>query len=147
MLAFLLANLILDEPRVSYRSGWRAGLSDLTDIFIRWLMVLCLAIALLKIAALLHTYDRSMLALWAVLAPTGMWSRAAFFAANRCRTCQRGGGARRAVIVGVSDVGIRLENRLSSSPAYSTKVLGFFEDRCDERVPADYRPRILGKAR
>jgi Undecaprenyl-phosphate glucose phosphotransferase len=147
VLAFLLANLILDEPRVTLRSGWKAGLSELTDICIRWLMVLCITLALLKIASLLGYYDRSMLGLWAVLAPLSMWlaqmSLRSMFTAHAGDT----GGARRAVIVGVSDVGVRLETRLMSTPTFGTSVLGYFEDRSEDRVPAECRERILGKSR
>ena len=146
VLAFLLANLILDEPRVSHRTGWKANVSDLTDICIRWLMVLCISLALLKIATLLQFYDRRMLSVWAALAPLGMWVAQLFLQSTIKGQPGETGGARRAVIVGVSDVGVRLETRLNSSPAFGTAVLGFFEDRSEDRVPANCRDRVLGKS-
>jgi putative colanic acid biosynthesis UDP-glucose lipid carrier transferase len=53
--------------------------------------------------------------------------------------------ARKAVIVGASDVGLKLERVLRTSPLLHTEVQGYFEDRCDERVPENFKSKVLGR--
>ena len=53
--------------------------------------------------------------------------------------------ARRMVIVGMNRQGIALARNVERSAYADTAFLGFFEDRCTDRISQDERYRILGK--
>ena len=54
------------------------------------------------------------------------------------------GPLRRAVIVGLTDLGVRVENALRSEQLLRTQVVGYFEDRSGERVIEGSTTPILG---
>src|ERR1039457_2369510 len=52
---------------------------------------------------------------------------------------------RRAVIVGLTEAGLRLEQQLNGDPSLRIRVAGYFEDRQADRLPAEGLDRILGR--
>ena len=144
-LAFLLTNVILDTARVQVHSGGNVWLTDLLDIGHRWLLVVGLVYGLAQVSGLSVQLNRQVLLLWTISTPLGMWiTQLAVRAALQRRSTEQY-AARRAVIVGITDVGLRLEEKIRKSPVLGTRVLGYFEDRGAERLPAGRNYRILGK--
>jgi putative colanic acid biosynthesis UDP-glucose lipid carrier transferase len=54
-------------------------------------------------------------------------------------------GVRKAVIIGLTESGLRLEERLNRDHSLRLRVAGFFEDRQRSRLPTEGRNRILGR--
>jgi putative colanic acid biosynthesis UDP-glucose lipid carrier transferase len=97
---------------------------------------------LLYISHLTEQLNTDLLTFWIVVTPPMLWlaqMTAVHFGIRRLPT-------RRAVVVGMTELGLRLESRLAEDPMLCTDVLGFFEDRGIERLPQGSSGRILGKS-
>jgi len=143
-LGFLLTSLILDRAHVHSSKAARRWPSELFDIVSRWLLIAGLSYGLIELGGLSQLIGYPVLLLWVISTPFLMW-----FAQRGVRfvLCQRFPGSTplRAVIVGVTDVGRRLESRINKTPVLRTRAIGYFEDRSPERLPAGERGAILGR--
>src|SRR6202042_1984365 len=89
-------------------------------------------------------FQPHILASWALITPPVLWLGEIgmqFVVAHRAPAAP----ARTAVIIGVTDLGLRLESQLQHDRSLNVQVAGFFEERAPERLPAHAIPRILGK--
>ncbi|MEY4562386.1 MAG: hypothetical protein RLZZ618_1663 [Pseudomonadota bacterium] len=90
-------------------------------------------------------YRLDVILIWALVTPVLQW-----LAANAGRElirwrAKRPQARRLAVIVGASDLGLRVDAALSGREDAQIRVAGFFDDRDDERVPVGSRDRLLGR--
>jgi putative colanic acid biosynthesis UDP-glucose lipid carrier transferase len=143
-LGFLLTSLILDRAQVESGKGTRRWLSELVNIVSRWLLIAVLSYGLIELGGLSQLIGYPVLLLWAVSTPFLMWSAQRGVRFILCHNFP-GDTPLRAVIVGVTDVGKRLESRINKTPILRTRVIGYFEDRSPERLRAGERGGILGK--
>jgi len=143
-LGFLLTSLILDHAEIDSISNVRPWAPELMDIILRWLLVAFLSYGLIEFAGLSRMIGYPVLRAWIVSTPFLMWSAQSAIRSAVCRGFTRT-ALQRAVIVGVTPVGRRLEARLSNTPVLRTQVIGYFEDRSPERLPAGGHSPILGK--
>jgi Undecaprenyl-phosphate glucose phosphotransferase len=143
-LGFLLTSLILDRAHVHAHSGARPWLTELMDIVLHWLLIAGLSYGLVELGGLSQLIGYPVLILWVVTTPLCMWIAQMLLRS----VLYRGAAGRRtkgAVIVGVTDVGRRLEGKINSTPVLRKRVLGYFEDRSVDRLRAVRRGEILGK--
>ncbi len=118
-----------------------SALRSLIEIGLRWAVVLGFILGLLYLSKLGNLVDEGALMLWAVSTPILLWVGEGVLMRLGLQRIPR----RRAVIVGVTDLGIRLVDRLHHDPLLTTDVLGFFEDRAQDRLPAGHHQSLLGK--
>ena len=81
-------------------------------------------------------YSRKMMLLWAIFAPTMLWSWRLALRVLLQELRARGYNSRAAAIVGVSSVGERLAARIADSPWMGIHLVGFFDDRAIARLEA-----------
>jgi putative colanic acid biosynthesis UDP-glucose lipid carrier transferase len=127
----------LQDPRCLY---------PFSRILRRWTFVVCFLWAVFYVARLTPELNTRLYVAWAALTPLVLWG--AHLVIHRTLTGPQGSHARprRAVIVGLTDLGLMLEQRLAAEPAGMTKMMGFFEDRHSGRLPSAAVHRVLGKS-
>jgi putative colanic acid biosynthesis UDP-glucose lipid carrier transferase len=143
-LGFLLTSLILDRAHVHAHSGARPWAAELLEIVLHWLLIAGLSYGLVELGGLSQLIGYPVLLLWVVSTPFCMW----FAQVGVRRVLFRSAAAQEpqcAVIVGVTDVGKRLESKINCTPVLRKRVVGYFEDRSPDRLPSVGDSEILGK--
>jgi putative colanic acid biosynthesis UDP-glucose lipid carrier transferase len=136
---------MLDGMPARILVGSAMALRSLIDITLRWVTLLAFVWLLLKLSDLGYSLIRPMLWTWALTTPFALW--VAEYTALRLlhRSGDAARGTRKAVIVGATSLGSRLEQLLTAHAAMRVRVAGYFEDRAVSRIPAECVPRILGR--
>ncbi|MCP5272748.1 MAG: undecaprenyl-phosphate glucose phosphotransferase [Burkholderiaceae bacterium] len=119
-------------------------LNAAVDISTSWFSLLLILLLCGYATRSLHFFDPNVLLWWAVLTPALLWC--AVFAG---RTLLRWDAARpenrrRVVIIGAGPLGVRVSQALVARGTTWLEMLGYFDDRCGERVHADAAPKRLG---
>ncbi|RVT53692.1 undecaprenyl-phosphate glucose phosphotransferase [Rubrivivax albus] len=119
-------------------------LNAAVDISTSWFSLLLILLLCGYATRSLHFFDPNVLLWWAVLTPALLWC--AVFAG---RTLLRWDAARpenrrRVVIIGAGPLGVRVSQALVARGTTWLEMLGYFDDRCGERVHADATPKRLG---
>ena len=145
VLAFLTAAGVIEPTGIDAAP---LTLRGLVDVLLRWLLLIAFLWAVIALSGLeTHFAPRPLLA-WAVCTPFALWLGQWCVGRVIGKAAARSGPPRTAVIVGLSEVGLKLERALNTSLLLHTKVLGFFEDRSIshdvQRLPAAGQKRIIG---
>jgi putative colanic acid biosynthesis UDP-glucose lipid carrier transferase len=144
-LTFLVTSLILDVALIHLPDNSGSGWPDFLDICVRWTIIVFVVGGILYAGELLRKLDPRVLLIWALVTPFVLWSALRAVQLGLRGMVRAGRAVRKAVIVGASDVGLRLESVLRDSPLLRTEMQGYFEDRSRERVPASACSKILGR--
>lgn len=144
VLAFIGAADFLDLAQIQGWQNWRIGLRGLANILARWTLVIAFIWTLLHLSGLTEGFNTSVLLTWTLANPLVLWLGQVCAQYFLVHSDAAQGHSRRAVIVGVTELGVRLENTLRENRLLRTQVLGYFEDRAKSRLPADNRNKILG---
>lgn len=78
-------------------------------------------------------FDRQAMVVWLLLAPSTLLSLHALLRGSSPLLQRLRGQSKRAVIAGLNAHGIALAREITDNPYVATRVLGFFDDRCDSR--------------
>jgi len=148
VLAFFGAADLLDVAHVNdgVGPGYR-GLRDFFNILFRWVFIVTFIWLLLRLAGLSGQMNGMVLMSWTLVTPVVLWSGR--LGARRILIKRAGSGrigTRRALVIGVTDIGLRLAAKLREDLLLHTEVVGFFEDRELSRLPPHEGQRILGKS-
>ena len=144
VLTFLGASEFLGIARVGSDAGGRRRGYVLMDITARWFVLVGFIGVVTYLSGLAPTFNYRLLATWALVTPAALC--AGQFGARYLLTRSRpaGGSLRRVVIVGMTDLGVRVENALRMDALLRTQVVGYFEDRGRERLTVNGATPILG---
>jgi putative colanic acid biosynthesis UDP-glucose lipid carrier transferase len=136
-LAVLL--LVLMFPGVN-RFG-RTGVGVGIDIFLSWTWVLMVLVLLGYATGSLREFDPTMLLEWAVATPLIQWTLVFTGTLVMRWRASLPESRRPAVIVGAGRMGLRVAEMLKFRRAFGHDLLGFFDDRSEDRVnlPADQK--------
>jgi putative colanic acid biosysnthesis UDP-glucose lipid carrier transferase len=124
--------------------GWRDSVHRLLDLLVRWVAFTGCVWALVDLSGFGAYFDLRVLGAWAIATPFATWS--AQIAANllmRRPTLPM----RKAVIVGCTPLGVRLESSVRADALMRTEIAGYFEDRPAERMPAGRVAPLIGRTR
>lgn len=139
-LGFLMSGDVLDvAPYGTNRYPWRTALGVVTQ----WPLIVGFVWALLYLGGLAGHLQARVILAWTISTPVLLCC--GHYTA-RLLIAQLGGSGQRprqAVIVGVTEMAVRLAQELHSDPLLGITVTGFFEDRT-ERM-ADSGARLLGR--
>ena len=144
ILAFFISSSVYQhiDP---YRT-WRSGrmLAYARDTVFGWCVTIAVLYFLGSASGLKYYYDERVLLAWFVATPLTIL---ASHIAVRKATGSREGGeeVRSIVVVGANDVGIKFAGVCDRHPNLFMQVIGFFDDRADERKPASLVHPMLGK--
>ena len=147
VLAFLGAFEFLGPARIGSTELRRSPSLVFLDLAARWLALLGLIGILLYLAGLPAGFNYRPLLAWALVSPLTLHTAQFVARYMLTRSALAEGPLRRAVIVGLNDLGLRVEHALRSEQLLRTQVLGYFEDRSGERVLEAGTTPILGDFR
>jgi putative colanic acid biosynthesis UDP-glucose lipid carrier transferase len=141
-LAFVGVADFLRIPNIKGRQSVFTALRFLFDTSMRWLLVFGVILALIYFSGLIDRFDQNVLRTWAPSAAFLLWGgqlAALHLGLRRIPP-------RRAIVVGLTELGIRLQRTLTDDPLMCTDVIGFFEDRSPDRYPPGVQQTVLGQA-
>jgi putative colanic acid biosynthesis UDP-glucose lipid carrier transferase len=145
VLTFLGAPDVLGLARVGATEARDHG-PLLLEITGRWCILVALIAVVIYLSGLARTLDYSLLAVWFATTPAvlfvGQWGARRWLMYSLQRRQPQ-----RAVIVGLTDLGARLETALCADSLLRTDVVGYFDDRCVSRLPAAVTAPLLGATR
>lgn len=142
VLTFIGVADCLEVDRLRKRTGQLPRLQSLFDLTLRWFLVVGFTWGVLYISGLTPQLNNDAVLTWVAVTPFTLWlSQVLIF-----RVAIRRLPPRRAVVVGLTELGLRLESRLRDDPFMCTQMLGFFDDRSVERLPEGAADKLLGKA-
>jgi putative colanic acid biosysnthesis UDP-glucose lipid carrier transferase len=147
VLAFITAAEFLDVAPLHWDRTASWALRLFADIAVRWSLVVTFLWTLLYLSGLSIQYRSSVILTWALLTPVVLWTGQLGARWLLVHTGKRGMPRRKAVIIGLTDLGADLANKLLKDPLLRTEVLGFFEDRHPSRLTAPTSHRILGTSK
>ena len=144
VLTFLGAPDVLGLARISAHDEKRPQGKLLLEITARWLTLVALIAAVVYLAGVGPTLDFGLLTTWFALTPSvlfvGQWAARQWLTHSlRSRAPQR------AVIVGATELGSRLESALHSDSLLRTDVVGYFDDLPSEYLTAKIDSPLLGE--
>jgi putative colanic acid biosynthesis UDP-glucose lipid carrier transferase len=143
-IAYAMAFRFMTRPRLDREDGEPEWGRILRHRSIEWA---CLGGLLLLVGHLLQVvnlFPRKAIVAWFVVTPFTL--AYAHAAARRATSLlvRRAAAGRRQVIVGANRIGCELAARLAEEPWHG-ELAGFFDDRRQERLPRECRPKLLGK--
>lgn len=135
---------VLDVTQLSSDGSGPWMLRSLFNIVTRWVVLATIICLLLYLSQLSGRLNKHALLTWLVMTPPLLW--VAQLAARRLLISvgSRAGRLKNAVIVGLTEQGVRLEKTLNADPLLRIRTVGFFEDRHDERTPHMPSARVVG---
>jgi putative colanic acid biosysnthesis UDP-glucose lipid carrier transferase len=142
VLAFFGAADFLEIAQAPQGGVRLSAIRSLIEITLRWAVISGFIFGLLYLSRIAAYLDDNVLLSWALATPIFLWAGEIVLlrlGLSRIPT-------RRAVVVGMTDLGLRLVDKLQEDALLRTDVLGFFEDRSPARLPANSTRRVLGKS-
>lgn len=143
IIAFFLSAHLFDDLAIIRPCGRGHLWSGLSSLVFAWALTAGALLFLGYLTRLGYLFDRSTLRDW-------FWATPLLLMAGHLalrwyvHRIHLQGHARRAVIIGGNDVGLRLAGRLDNNECLLSECLGFFDDRRVERLPEAARQRYLG---
>jgi putative colanic acid biosynthesis UDP-glucose lipid carrier transferase len=110
-----------------------------------WLAISGLLFAFGYASGYLQYFDRELLMTWWWVAPSSELIAHCVLRMVAPRIVAFQGQFRRAIVVGMNAQGMELAARLATDPYSHIRLVGFFDDRGDERVNQDSEHSLLGK--
>jgi putative colanic acid biosynthesis UDP-glucose lipid carrier transferase len=143
VLTFLGAPDVLGLARIGVSDEKRPQGAALLETTGRWLVLVALIFMVVYLSGLSGPLDYSLLVTWFAVTPAalfvGQWG------ARRVLTSTlRSQRPQRAVIVGVTELGAKLETALLADSLLRTEIVGYFEDRARSRLHANIGAPMLG---
>jgi putative colanic acid biosysnthesis UDP-glucose lipid carrier transferase len=145
VLAFFGAADFMEVTTAQNRHSQPLAVRSLLDIILRWLVVIGFIWILMRIAGLAELFNSHALLAWALATPPIFWVAQLGAQWLLLRSGGPAAAPKKAVIVGVTELGGRLDKVLADDQLLHTEVVGFFEDRKPERVSGRGADRILGR--
>jgi putative colanic acid biosysnthesis UDP-glucose lipid carrier transferase len=146
VLTFLGASDVLGVARVAAREERRPALSVFAELSLRWFALVVLIGIVVYLSGLARSLDREPLVVWLLATPLTLFAGEAL-ARRWLNKHMQQRRFQRAVIVGVTELGARLESALRQDPLLRTEIVGYFEDRPQSRLNALRIAPILGRSR
>ena len=138
VLTFLGASDVLGVARISAHDEMRPQGEVLLEITARWL-----TLVVVYLAGLNEALDYGLLTTWCVLPPSvlfvGQWGARQWLTRSMRRRRPQ-----RAVIVGATELGARLESALHADSLLRTDVVGYFDDLPRMHLTANIKSPLLG---
>jgi putative colanic acid biosynthesis UDP-glucose lipid carrier transferase len=117
-----------------------------TRIALRWLLLMCVLLAIGYATKSSNHFSRFLLLSWAVTTPPLLMGLALLMHAALNRMLSDPTTARRAIFVGYNEISVSLAQRVERTSSAALRVSGFFDDRAPHRLggEADTQREIKG---
>ncbi len=140
ILSLIVFSLSFPGPARLQLSIWRmAG-----EILLGWITIAALLLFFGYASHYLGVFDTDEIKMWLWLAPLSQLVAHLGFRATLPLLGGLQGGPKHAIIAGMNNQGLALADRIRESRYTPTKVLGFFDDRIDHRIPHRIEFPLLG---
>ncbi len=110
-----------------------------TRIALRWLLLLCVLLAIGYATKSSDHFSRGLLLTWAVTTPPLLMGLALLMHEALNRMLSDPASARRAIFVGYNEISVSLAQRVERTSSAALRVAGFFDDRAPHRLGAGGR--------
>lgn len=117
---------------------------SILDIVLSWLLIAGLILFLGYATRSLKLFYQETLVGWLWVGPLALVATHMLLRAATPWLMSLQGQTKRAVIVGMNDQGVQLAERIAGNAYSNLEVLGFFDDRTRNRLPAVASQRLLG---
>ena len=146
VLTFLGAPDVLGLARVGPVQEREPQGPALLEITGRWCILVALIAIVVYLSGLARTLDYGLLGIWFTATPAvlfvGQWGARQWLKHSLQRRQPQ-----RAVIVGATELGAKLETALRADSLLRTDIVGYFEDRAASRLSASIDAPLLGPTR
>tara|TARA_Y100000296_G_scaffold48185_1_gene55211 strand:- start:5141 stop:6544 length:1404 start_codon:yes stop_codon:yes gene_type:complete len=134
-----MSYLLVAESLEVYRS-WRAATAVrmVTVTSSAWVLVATGLLVLAFFAKVSEEFSRLVMGTWMLGALVFLSTWRLIFRLFLKEIRLRGYNTRRVAIVGVNEAAIEMRRQIDRSPELGYQFWGFFDDRCDERIMAEY---------
>ncbi len=144
VLAFFISSSVYQhvDPYRTWRSGRMLAYSR--DVFGGWAITALILAFLGSVSGLSYHYDSTVVLSWFVATPFVLLAShlaARKFGADPAKASE----VRSVIIIGANDVGLKFARAIEKHPNLFMSVHGFFDDRTEDRWPADMQQPMLGK--
>jgi len=120
----------------------------ITRLALRWMLLLCVLLAIGYATKSSDHFSRSLLLTWAVTTPPVLMGLALLMHEALNRVLSDPASARRAIFVGYNEISVSLARRVETTSSAALRVAGFFDDRAPHRLEGagegDVPPEIKG---
>jgi len=117
---------------------------SLADIAVSWFYLVMVLLICGIVTHSVHLFNKPVLVWWVLITPFVHWGFALIGRRIiKSRSAQRW-NRRQVIIVGASELGLKIAQALDNQSLRNHDLLGFFEDRQDDRVVDALRPKVLG---
>lgn len=144
IICFFVSSHVFDDAALLRSCARSERWRDLTSIITSWAIVVGFILFVAFAAKITGTLSRKVLVSWFIIAPAILYT-AHRLARMWVRHIRLKGNLRTAVIIGVSELALKLADRIDRDPCLMIGVDGFFEDRDTARLPPAALSRVLGK--
>jgi putative colanic acid biosynthesis UDP-glucose lipid carrier transferase len=144
ILAFFVSSAVYQhvDPYRTWRSGRMAAY--VRDTVFGWVLTVCVLLFLGSASGLSHFYDTKVVLAWFVATPIVML--VSHLAVRRVSVGPGNNTEMRSVVViGANDVGLKFAGICERHKNLFMQMHGFFDDRTEDRHPANLRHPMLGK--
>jgi len=106
----------------------------ITRLALRWMLLLCVLLAIGYATKSSDHFSRGLLLTWAVTTPPVLMGLALLMHEALNRVLSDPTSARRAIFVGYNEISVSLARRVETTSSAALRVAGFFDDRAPHRL-------------
>lgn len=140
----VLCLVLVHPPREASAQLTSARVTAVTDVIIRWLLLLGVLLAIGYVTKSLDEYPRRIFITWAVVTPAALIVVTLGMQEIMRRFMISAFANRSAIIAGYNGGSVDLAQRLKSNPSMRLEVAGFFDDRSGGRLGLDPGVQLAG---
>jgi putative colanic acid biosynthesis UDP-glucose lipid carrier transferase len=144
IIVFFVSSHIFDDSTLFRSCARGERWQDFSSIITSWTLVVGFILFVAFAAKISHELSRKILLCWFITTPIVLYS-AHRLARIWIRHRRQQGNLRTAVVIGVSDLALKLAGRIDKDPCLMINIEGFFDDRDRGRLPESAGSNLLGK--
>jgi putative colanic acid biosysnthesis UDP-glucose lipid carrier transferase len=137
--------LVLVQPPREVSSDLTSGrVAGVTDVILRWMMMLLVLLAVGYVTRTFSIYPRRVFLTWAAATPVALIAVTLAMQEVQRRFLTNAIEPRSAIIAGYNITSFELARRLQSNPGMRVEMAGFFDDRSRDRLGMDAETKLVG---
>ena len=140
----VLCLVLVQPPREVSTQLTSERLSAVVDVIFRWMLLLGVMLAIGYVTKSLTDYPRRIFMTWAVVTPVALIIVTLAMQELMHRFLMSAFDKRSAIFAGYNNSSLELARRLTSNPAMSLDVSGFFDDRSSDRLGMESDAKLIG---
>ena len=140
----VLCLVLVQPPREVGTQLTSALLSNISDVILRWMMMLLVLLAVGYVTKTFTIYPRRVFLTWAAVTPVMLIAVTVAMQELRRRFLSNAFETRSAIIAGYNTTSFELARRLQEGRDTRVEMAGFFDDRSKDRLGMDGETRLLG---